>query len=518
MKHYMIWIVLLGTIYLTYTTTETRAENLSGMQVVGAVSSARHKTIVVKPNEIEDPLVNPDCGWGIWLGPIFLLEPQRSVAGMTTAFGDDAPQFSFACIDWDWRFLEPREGEFHWDDLDAVVNYWIARGKQINMRLFTTYNPGWAGEGGTPVAPDWLFDEAGCRHFPVKFPLKGKTVGTIRAPEYTDPIYLKKIRNFLTAARDRYEHHSNDSFIMWHVGAYGPWGEWWVGHGEYEWPSDEAAHEACVKMQNIYKDLFGTKCQLSCRGDNLKTPPPPDYETWKYKDAMDEAAANGWVLGVHSCLWPGTRSGHYQGRLLLQDYWPSNVHYGESNWSYASMVRGEHGGLKNNLDGALRLHYNWLHQYMKAEDYRQHPNTAYFDRGLKKGGFGYRFVLTKVEYPERLAAGSTFTLKQSWVNRNTGRAWRKYPLAVYLTNPSSGQVVVGPLVDEDFDQTMFIAGETYQVSSQFTLPPDAPDDTYDLRIAMVDRSGVPRIRLAIEGGDAEKRYKIGLVRIKAPVR
>jgi hypothetical protein len=35
---------------------------------------------------------------------------------------------------------------------------------------------------------------------------------------------------------------------------------------------------------------------------------------------------------------------------------------------------------------------------------------------------------------------------------------------------------------------------------------------------MVDHSGVPRIRLAIEGGDAEKRYKIGLVRIEAPVR
>jgi hypothetical protein len=152
MKHYMIWTVLLGTIYLTYATTETRAENLSGMQVVGALSSARHKTTVVKPNEIEDPLVNPDCGWGIWLGPIFLLEAQRSVAGMTTAFGDDAPQFSFACIDWYWRFLEPREGEFHWDDLDAVVNYWIARGKQINMRLWTTYDPGWAGKGGTPVA------------------------------------------------------------------------------------------------------------------------------------------------------------------------------------------------------------------------------------------------------------------------------------------------------------------------------------------------------------------------------
>ena len=49
-------------------------------------------------------------------------------------------------------------------------------------------------------------------------------------------------------------------------------------------------------------------------------------------------------------------------------------------------------------------------------------------------------------------------------------------LAVYHTAPSSNEIEVDPLVDENFDQTMWIAG-TYHVSSQFTLLADAPEGT-----------------------------------------
>ncbi len=483
------------------------------------------ETTTAHPVEIEDSLVNPDCGWGIWLGPISPVGPQRySVGDMTTGFEDDAPLFSYACIDWYWRFLEPEEGRFTWEDLDKVVNYWTARGKQINMRLWTTFDLGWEGKGGSQVAPDWLFDKAGCRYFTVKIPLGGEPVGTIRAPDYVAAVYLSKVRAFMTAARDRYEPHSNDSFTTWHVGAYGPWGEWHshIGGGEeYKWPSDEVEHETLVSLQNIYKDLFGTKCQMCCVGDAVGDPPSrgpagTSYENYKYRMGIEEAAANGWALGLHGGGWglePDAAETRHGGRVLLREYWPSNVHYGEANWAYADLVHGRGCTLDRCLDGSLRAHFNWLHQYMTAEDYRRYPNTAYFERGLRAGGLGYRFVLTEVEHPLRLAAGSTFVLKQTWVNRNAGRGWRRYPLAVYLTEPSSGAVVVGPLVDDQFDQTMWIAGETYHVSSQFALPSGAPSGTYDLRMAMVDRFCVPRIRLAIENGDAELRYIIGSVRI-----
>jgi hypothetical protein len=271
-------------------------------------------------------------------------------------------------------------------------------------------------------------------------------------------------------------------------------------------------------MQNVYKEVFGSKCQMSVLGTGRMPPAMSStisYEAWKNKAALDEAAANDWMVGVHNCMMIADTPEHLLRRRVLNEYWPKNVHYGETNWSYADMnTLTTEGDLDENLDGALRLHYNWVHQYMTGEDYRKYPNNqAHFERGLKAGGLGYRFVLLEVEHPEQIAPGSAFVLRQKWANRNTGRGWRRYPLAVYLSDPSSGQVAAGPLVDEDFDQTMWLAGQTYDVSSEFTVPADVPAGTYDLLIAMVDVSGEPRIRLAVEGGDAEKRYKIGTVRV-----
>jgi hypothetical protein len=71
-------------------------------------------------------------------------------------------------------------------------------------------------------------------------------------------------------------------------------------------------------------------------------------------------------------------------------------------------------------------------------------------------------------------------------------------------------------VDTSFDETSWAQGDTHTVLSVFHLPKDLVPGTYDFRIALADGSGKPRISLPIQGGDAEKRYKIGEVRILAP--
>ncbi|MCK4628841.1 MAG: beta-galactosidase, partial [Sedimentisphaerales bacterium] len=391
------------------------------------------ETVTKYPMEIADPLVNPDCGWGIWVGPdVSDGNTSYNVENLTTGFGDDVPLFSFVCIDWYWKDLEPQEGVFYWDDLDTVVNYWKARGKQINMRLWTTYDFGWGGQGGSRSAPDWLFDEAGCKHFNVEIP-KGASSNktTIRAPDYTDPIYLTKFGNFLKAARDHYEPEPSFYFIGWQAASYGPWGEWHESFGQYHWPSDEVQHETCVKMQNVYEGIFGSKCQMSIHGIcKYGKPLDKSYETWKYQVAMEEAAAKGWVLGRHSCLYPTKENLWNLLKIrFFDEHRPSNALYGESSPAvYGGMARGEGGGLDVNLDGAIKMHYNWVHQYMTAYSYKKYPNIAYFERGLKAGGLGYRFALTSATYNKQVSAGSIFRLNQTWLNRNVGRAYRVYPL------------------------------------------------------------------------------------------
>ena len=105
-------------------------------------------------------------------------------------------------------------------------------------------------------------------------------------------------------------------------------------------------------------------------------------------------------------------------------------------------------------------------------------------------------------------------LDQEWVNRNVGRLYRRHPLKLYLTD-AGGTERFGEL-DHAFDQTGWIKGETYSVISVFHLPRNLTPGGYDVRIALVDEAGQPRIRLAIKGLDAQRGYKLGTVAVLPP--
>ena len=51
-------------------------------------------------------------------------------------FGDDGPLFSWVLFDWMWSDLEPQEGHYDWKDLETIINYWAARGKQIDLGVW----------------------------------------------------------------------------------------------------------------------------------------------------------------------------------------------------------------------------------------------------------------------------------------------------------------------------------------------------------------------------------------------
>jgi len=88
---------------------------------------------------------------------------------------------------------------------------------------------------------------------------------------------------------------------------------------------------------------------------------------------------------------------------------------------------------------------------------------------------------------------------------------------MYFIDPDTGREVWSG-IDENFDQTAWIKGKSYQVTSKFSIPSNIPSGTHDLRIAMVDGTGTPRISLGIAGGDLQKRYRIGTVTVSPSSR
>jgi Domain of unknown function (DUF4832)/Beta-galactosidase len=469
-------------------------------------SSPTIRTVI--PTEIDGPVNNPDMGWGLWAGPRYFDGRPFTLEYNTTGFGDDAPLFSWVLIDWMWSDLEPQEGQYYWKDLDTVMNYWAARGKQIELRIWVTDDPGWAGAPGNEVCPEWLW-KAGARYR--EYTGEGKTKK--REPDYTDPsyqtVYLPKLKTFLTALAERYD-KPESPVVLWGLFGYGQWGEWHTLWSHYPWPNEDVKHKILAQLVNLYAGIYKVK-QLSisyCIDTDLKE--VTSLDDFLYRQALDVAIPKHYALARHAFI----DGFDYFDKQVMQLYWKQNPMWAEGNWAYTAVKdQGTHGTLDENIDVMIHWHSNWGHFYMDADSYKRamREDQASFARGLESGGLGFRLVPTQVSWPTELPAGDLFLMRETWVNRNVGRLYQRYPLKVYLTDPQGNAKFSE--VDRGFDETTWIRDETYPVISIFHLPKDLSPGDYDVRIALVDDKGKPQINLAIEGFDSEKRYKLGSIRI-----
>ena len=494
----------------------------------------------VRLSEVDDVLHNPWMGWGLWAGPVSGLGKRFSLEDSTTGFGDDAPLFDWVCLDWMWADLEPQEGQFHWDKLDHVMRYWVDRGKQINLRLWVTDDPGWSGRSGaSEVCPNWLWEAGAPYH---EYVDEGGR--EVKEPDYAHPsylsVYLPRLRAFLQAVADRYDRPGNPFNLVGCMG-YGQWGEWHTLWSRYVWPDKETKHDVLSRIVRTYAEVF-RHSQLSVsyapdtfnfgqvrypgRGKEYwKALARDDVEDFKYCQALDVALASGFALARHGFI-DGL---HRPDKMLMQQQWRRTALYAEGDWSYADVRRdGTHGTLNENIDVMCEWHSNYGHFYMDCHSYRQfvedEDGRMSFERGLRAGGLGYRLVLTEASWPDTIAPGQMLLLRQKWVNRNVGRLYRPHLLKVYLFD-SSGREICSA-VDWAFDCTGWVRGQEYEVISAFyeamrteteasiMVPPDVKPGEYEIRIALVDiESQAPQIRLAIAGDDGQKRYRIGKIRV-----
>jgi hypothetical protein len=467
------------------------------------------KTIV--PEEIDGPLSNPYMGWGLWAGPRYLDGRSFTLGYNTTGFGDDAPMFGWVLIDWMWADLEPQEGQYYWKDLDTIINYWAARGKQIDLRVWITDDPGWNGAPGNQVCPDWLW-QSGAKYREYK----GEGNSQKREPDYADPtyesIYLPKVRKFLAASADRYD-KPESPVVMWGAMGYGQWGEWHTGWSRYPWPNVEFKHKVLAEVVDMYSDIFKEKpLRIACAPEDnpVKLKSLSDY---LYNQGVGEALSKGWALAYHAFI---DGQGLYC-KQLFQGRYRQTPMWAESSWTYMQVKdQPIHGTLDEYLRVYTDWHANYAHYYMDAESYKRamREDRTHFEKGLQSGGLGYRLVLTRASWRDDVPAGDLFLLDQEWVNRNVGRLYKRHPLKLYLTD-TTGKEKFAEL-DHAFDETNWIKGESYPVISVLHLPKELTPGTYDMRIALVDETGQPRIKLAIAGADPQGRYKLGTMRVLPP--
>ena len=105
----------------------------------------------------------------------------------------------------------------------------------------------------------------------------------------------------------------------------------------------------------------------------------------------------------------------------------------------------------------------------------------------------------------------TKIIQQSWINRNAGWCVKQFPLKIYLTDKNGNEKF--SVVDHAFDISKLYKGEYYSKSTMVGLSNKLAAGEYDLRIALVDDTGNPSVKLTIEGIDKLGRYKLGTIKI-----
>jgi len=462
----------------------------------------------VKPVEIDGPLPNPYMGWGIWAGSRYFDGRPFTLDYNTTGFGDNAPLFDWVLIDWMWHDLEPKEGQYYWKDLDTIIDYWAARGKQIELRIWITDDPGWDGKPGNEVCPEWLWATG------VKFrEYVGEGKSKKREPDYLDSsyqtIYLPKAKSFLTAVAARYDKPTSP-VMLWGAMGYGQWGEWHTLWSKYPWPNRDAKHKVLSEILAMYADTFTVKpISVSFCFDNDLSQ-VTSLDDFVYRHGLGLALERKFALARHAFI----DGFNIWDKSLMQAYWRNNPIWAEGNWSYTDIKNQKtHGDIDENLDVMLDWHANWGHLYLDADSYKaaMRDDRATFERGLMRGGLGYRLVPTMASWRKQLPAGDLLLLRQTWVNRNVGHLYLRQPLKIYLTDGQENEKFSE--VDGGFDETTWIKGTEYPFISIFHLPASLAPGVYDLRIALVDQTGQPDISLGISGVDAQKRYRLGTIQI-----
>ena len=435
----------------------------------GAQSASRPSTELqhIKLHEVKTLFQNPGQG--------FFFEKWRG-----------QPRFpeSVVYIRFDWRQAEPEDGRFNWAFIDRAIEAARQHGATIAMRVMTA-------DAHTQTeysSPKWLFDE-GCKSFAYtidgKDPAQGGKPIERLEPDYSDPIYLTKQREFLQALGERYNANPNVEFLD--IGSYGIWGEWHTTH-----PASVAVRQQIIDM---YLEAF---------------PQTPLVYMSDDSELMNYALAHGTGLrrdGVGSPWiderWAGTPA--YAKVPTMGEAWLHAPIVFEWYQEYDYFIAH-----RWSLDAAIKFMLK-NHVTMINDDLGPFPEKVRSKLEMLANRAGYRFVLRGLTQPKSPKPGDTIPIAMDWENVGVGKLYRPYRLTVALRNDAN-QVVATTI--SDADPREWLPGR-HSANALLALPATLPAGQYTLQIGLFDAAGQRQpLHLAISAAEKDGWYTVSQLNVK----
>lgn len=459
---------------------------------------------MVFPEKISGNLHNPGMGWITLEETSWAGKPDLGVSGQMD-------EVDVIGIQDAWGTIEREEGVFDWSRIDETIDYWVARGKRINLRICTDSQTLPETHSGSPV---WLRDDYGVDYE------WGVDKDCLLA-DLTDPVYQYFFDRFMRELADKY---ANNPYIdTVDIRGYGKWGEWHSGH---DFADMSERITTLAKIVDVYARAFtasGKVLFLSATWEFDETMNPnavaktyEDYYKWQ---ALDYATTTWDYVSIRRDGGAGNIIRYTQDAQFLSEFFRSGKNL---------PVCGE---FMDGVDPALNRNYG-MDTVESIDDilFTMHPNyctvlghinsevarlveiegNRLYDRGNEK--LGYRFAVDNARFPTTVQKGKEFTVETALSNSALGRFWMEgYDYAMLLLDGTGKEVCRG--LAENFAPHTILNGTPVNFYTELT--PDVPVGEYTLACAIVDAEGKPAIRMAM--GTAEeyesKIYALGKIKV-----
>ena len=442
-----------------------------------------HDTVIARPKEIDEVLVNPGIGFMTFqrFNGDKLNEGKKWTEGYPIIYqqfdgdlkNENYPMTSLAYFRVYWKFIEPAKDEYRWDLIDKALQTAAARGQTLLLRI-APY-----GTGADNDVPDWYRQ------------MVGKEENLPEKKWRTNPEDVHYIENFGDMIRDlglRYD--GNPALESVDLSIVGAWGE---GAG-----SELLTQKTREMLVDSYLEAF-KKTPLIM----LLT----DEKTNRYGLSKRNV---GWRV---DCL--GDMGGFSPTWCHMCDYYPQAIiNFGMKDaWKKAPVSlevcwvmqfwKDKDWDIDYIIDQSLKWHVSSINAKSSPVPEEWWPQV---NRWLKK--MGYRFVLRKLTYPSKIKPSGELRFTSWWENKGVAPCYRPFRLAFRL-HKSDGETVLVT----DADIRSWLPGDNLY-NSVVNIPDDTTQGQYDLQIGILDdRTDKPKVKLAIEGRQADGWYNIGKINV-----
>ena len=454
-------------------------------------SQIEEGTIVVRPKEIDDVLINPGIGFttfqmfnGDNLTPNqdVLRDPNPDIYQMSDGNLENInyPMTSIAYFRILWSFIEPERGNYNWNFIDEILKIAHERDQTVMLRI-SPYKgrprddvPGWYREMVGPETEfaheKWVVD-----------------------PE--DLRYSKYFGNMIRALGKRYDGHADlESVDVSIVG--------WAGEGG---GTEMLTEETMQKLLDPYIEAF------------TKTPLTVLLHGKKANEYITSKATVGWR---QDCLGDlGFWAEEQNGWTHMYDYYPQTIIKYEMKdaWEDAPVtfeVCGTFNRWKEResytLEDVAYIFNQALKWHISSFNAKSSPVPEEWkplvNDWLKK--MGYRFILRRFSYPEAVRQNGKLAFESWWENKGVAPCYKDVLLAIRLINDKNEQILI-----TDANIKEWLPGDNILNDAVF-LPLNFPIGTYNLQIGIVDRLNYnPRVKLAIEDKGKDGWYNLGEIEV-----